>query len=321
MPDDAARIGVQEPAPVRTFAGWIKTRAAAFASEWVQPVTFDWQPVLAILLGAVALAPLTSLLPVLGWDWYFFVQGGWNATYPPWLSVAIAPLAVWDWRVGLALLNGLLLMTVAIATARETKGSSRRPFGAILLTLLTPPVFMLLWLGNVASLTLLGLVALPVGVPYTVLQPHLASWAILARRQWMLWGIGFFVLTLVVWGWWPGQVLGQLGSSLAHPLAMGWQILGWPVAVAGGVLLLLSNADPFRLIAAGAFLTPYLMPQHFVLLIPAIGRAEGKWRWLLWASAWLTLLPAMFLTTWSKYVAMLFPLAVWWVLRPAKHSP
>jgi len=298
----------------------MKTRIAAFASEWVQPAAFDWRSVVAILLGAVALMPLTWHLPMLGWDWYFFDQGGWNATYPPWLSVAIAPLATWDWRVGLALLNGLLLMTVAIATRRETRSNTRGPFGAILLALFTPPVFMLLWLGNVASLTLLGLVALPVGVPYAVLQPHLASWALLARRRWTLWGLAFFALTLVIWGWWPGDLLGRLGSSLAHPLAMGWQILGWPVPIVGAVLLLLSNADPLRLIAAGAFLTPYVMPQHFVLLIPAIGRVEGKWRWLLWASAWLTLLPAMFLAPWSKYAAMLFPLAVWWLLHPGKRS-
>jgi hypothetical protein len=40
---------------------------------------------------------------------------------------------------------------------------------------------MLLWQGHVVEVTLLGLIALPFGIPFATIQPHLTPWALLAR--------------------------------------------------------------------------------------------------------------------------------------------
>lgn len=167
----------------------------------------------------------------------------------------------------------------------------------------------------------MGIVALPLGIPWATVQPHLAPWALLARRSWTLWGLGFLTLTLIVWGPWPIQILTNVEGSLGQPIAMGWINLGWPILLVGLVLLPFTNADPLRLIAAGAFVAPYLMAVHLVLLLPAIGRVTGWRRVVLWLSAWLTLLPAMFYSDAAKLAAMIFPLAVWWLLRPAARTP
>ena len=119
------------------------------------------------------------------------------------------------------------------------------------MALLTPPVFMILWEGNIDGFVLLGLVALPLGVPLVMLKPTIAGWAVLARRQWFLWSVGFGLITLIVWRLWPLEMIGIFTTDYLHPMAMGWHNLGWPIAVIGIAMLLFTNADPIRLMAAG----------------------------------------------------------------------
>jgi hypothetical protein len=180
----------------------------------------------------------------------------------------------------------------------------------------TPIIPMLLWQGNVAGLVLLGFVGLPLMLPYLLLQPNLAIWAIVARRNWILWAAVFGIATLLIWGLWPPEFLQRAVGRATHPIAAGWQILGLPVLLIGLVMLVFTNADPLRLIAVGSFLTPYLMPVHLVVLLPALGRVQGIKRIIIWLCAWLTLLPPMFTTRESKWVMMIFPFVVWWLLRP-----
>lgn len=307
--------------PWERVVGAIRRRAAVYLAEWKQPAPFDWRAALWLCGGSLILLPLTTRLPALAYEWPLYRAGVFDATYPPWLQLAISPLAVWEWRTGAALLFGLLFMSVAIGTAREARGQSRGSMlGGVLLALVTAPVLMLLWEGNASILTLMGVVMLPLGVPWATVQPHLAPWALLARRSWTLWGLVFLALTLIVWGPWPIQILMNVEGSLGHPIAMGWINLGWPLLLIGLALLPFTNADPLRLIAVGAFIAPYLMAVHLVLLLPAIGRVTGWQRVALWLCAWLTLLPAMFYSDESKLAAMIFPLAVWWLLKPAAHA-
>lgn len=299
---------------------WLKYRIDTFRRDWVRDEPFDWRPTLAILISTIVLAPLVAQLPNLGFEWYHFDLGTYNVSYPPWMPAALSPLLVWEWRTGLALLTSLLLASTAIGAAREAKASGRASIlGAALLAVCTAPVLMLMWLGNAATVTLFGVIALPFGIPLATVQPHLGSWALLARRKWTIWGIVFLIFTFVVWGWWPSRYF-DLGFLLAHPIAMGWRNLGWPILVIGLILLVFSNADPLRLIAVGTFFAPYLMAVHLLLLTPAIGRTRGRARFILWLAAWLPLLVPMFATIWAKYLAMLFPLLVWWLLRPHKSD-
>jgi hypothetical protein len=313
------------------FENWrvrLRQRFDQLYQEWKQPAPFDWRSLLAIVVGAVLLLPLTLKLPFLGHDWfvYFYVLDkvpNINA-YPPWTLAALTPVRWSSGWFGFALLNGVLLMATAVATAREGKLFQRNSrLVAVVLAVLTPPIFMLMWQGNVAGLVLLGIVGLPWTVPYLLLQPNLGMWVVLARRQWTIAAVVLGILSLVIWGWWPPELLSTIANDaqrVTHPAAMGWQVLGWPVVAIGLLMLLNINLDPIRMLAVGAFITPYIMPVHMLLIIPAIGRVRGWERLTLWICSWLTLLPVMFTTPWSKYVAMVFPLLVWWYLRPRPQT-
>jgi hypothetical protein len=189
--------------------------------------------------------------------------------------------------------------------------------GAATLALLSPPVFILLWVVNIESLALFGSLFLPLGLPLILLKPHVYVWAILSRRKWMIWAAIFGAASLLIWGMWPLHVMESVSGRIQHPSAFGWSGVGLPMILIGALLLVFTNADPLRLMAAGSFLSPFLMPQHFVLLLPALGRVRGWKRLGLWAGAWLMAMPVMF-GEWMniKYLALGFPLLIWWMLRP-----
>lgn len=291
--------------------GWLKTDSDP-----------DWRSVLAVLAGALILWPLTDRLPMLGFDWRVYFWARDFRQYPPWIEWALAPLLALPWRQGLSALNALLLMTVAVSVARQvyrrservTQAVTNEALGAALLALLTPPVAVLLWVGNIESLALFGMLILPVGVMWVLLKPHLGVWMILARRSWLVWATVFGVITLVVWPLWPLRVGGSVAERIQHPSAFGWASLGWPMILIGGALFIFSPPEPLALMAAGSFLSPFLMPQHFVLMLPALGVARGRKRLALWAAAWLLLIPLMFNGP-IKALALGFPLMVWWVIK------
>ena len=87
--------------------------------------------------------------------------------------------------------------------------------------------------------------------------------------------------------------------------------------VAGVLLLSITDRDPWRLMAAGSFISPYVMPYHYYLLLPALGRVSGPRRIVLWLAFFLPLLATGFRTPASKYLCLLLPLGVWAFLAPS----
>ena len=294
----------------------MKQRLDIFLKDWKRHEPFDWKAVCACLVGGLVLWPLVDRLPALGLDWFtFFYPRIFDGLYPPWTETILFPFAQIPWRASFSLMNSLMFMIVAVATAREARVyplASR--LGASVMAITTAPLLILLWQGNIDGLVLLGYVAFPPGVVLSLIKPTIAGWAILARRQWMLWGLGFGVLSIIVWGFWPASLRDVFDYRYYHPMAMGWQNLGWPVALLGLILLVFTNADPLRLMAAGSFLSPYVMPNHYLVLLPALGRVHGWRRWLLWGWAWVVGLVPGFVGI-TRYIALGFPLAVWWLLR------
>jgi hypothetical protein len=113
---------------------YLKAHFAAFIVEWKKPTPLDWKALLACIVGGIALVPLTIRLPVLGHDWfvYFFIMDRLPPTstysihnYPVWTHTALLPFTQGSGWSGLALLNGLLFMTAAVAAAREVRNGSR----------------------------------------------------------------------------------------------------------------------------------------------------------------------------------------------------
>ncbi len=252
-----------------------------------------------ILLGGILLAPLVGQLPMLGWDW-FFVYYGHNPDasrmYPPFARLFIKLFTWMDWRQSLGLLNALTLMTLAVATWQQG-----RRYSSILLALLTPPVVFLLWIGHADALVLLG--ALTGIIPLALIKPNITFWSLLRSRAYIAWTAIFIVATLILWPSWPARML---MASLTHEAAFGWIVTGWPVALLGLVLLLGAGNDPYRLMASGALVSPYLMPYHMAVLVPVIGKVHGYRRLLIWGSTWLLVL-GVGIGGWAKYLNLVFP--------------
>ncbi|MEJ2601460.1 MAG: hypothetical protein P8Z00_24260 [Anaerolineales bacterium] len=261
-----------------------------------------------ILLGGLLLSPLVARLPVLGWDWYFFIYRnnpdfnilGPNSAYPPYAPIFLDALTWMDWRTSLAILNSLTLVTVAVATWRN--GGK---YGSIVLALFTPPFFYLFWTGLPDGLSLLGLIT---GfVPLALIKPQLTFFSMFGNKKLLAWTVIFLVLSLIIWPLWPLK-LGQ--ASFGHSAAFGWEKAGWPVLVLGLLLLAGAGKHTYRLMAAGLLISPFLMPYNFSVLLPVIGEARGWRKVVIWAFAWLTLLGVGM--PWPvKYLNLLFPIAAY----------
>lgn len=306
------------------------TPATQHSTVWRTP---DWRLALAMLVGGLLLALPLSRIAFAGHDWvaYFavapdpvFPQQP-NPSYPPWvLSIVLRPLTELPPRTGLALVNGLTLACLTLLTYRlaRVQFPDQRVSAVVgvLLTALNPLVWMLMWLGTVDSLMLLGLAALPFGVPLLLLKFHISGWALLGSRRDMLWGVGLGIVSLLIWGLWPMGILSAYNrpdQPPPHPLLMGWQTTGPLFVLPGLILFLLCDRDPLRLIAAGTFITPYIMPYHFSILLPALGRLRGWRQVLLWFISLLLPVTSGLTSLELKRACFLFPLLVWLLLAPS----
>lgn len=263
---------------------------------------------LMITVGAILLFPLVSQLPMLGHDWYFFFyqnDPNYNlisakSAYPPWDRYIISLFTWMNWRSSLAFLHSLTITSIAIGTWQQ-KGR----YGSILLALLSPPLWILLWIGHPDGLVIFGLVT---GlIPIALIKPQLSIWAYLSNRIALLWVSAFLILTLIAWPLWP---LRMLQATFYHEAAFGWAEMGWPIFAVGLVLLLMAGNQPYRLIAAGFLVTPYLMPYNLPVLLPIIGQAKGWRKMALWATTWLVPLGIGGMGHW-KYLSLVFPVTAY----------
>jgi hypothetical protein len=275
---------------------------------------------LVVLVGGLILTPLIMQLPLLGFDWQacFEAEGSFlpplgdcYAQYPPWTPFILRPWTILPWRVGLSFQLGMMLMAVAVSTA---KGAFRYA-EAVVLALFTPPILWLLWLGQIDGLALWGLMFMPFGILWALTKPNITVWALFARWQWVAVAAVVGIVSVLIWGWWPETLLAARSHCTQHPAAMGWVNTGWPVLVLGLLLFPFSGSDPLRLMASGALLMPFVMPYHFMMLLPALGRVRSYRRWFLWGLAWTTAAVPAF-GGWTKYLALSFPIAVWILVSP-----
>ena len=235
---------------------------------------------LLILVGAIVIYPIVTRLPLLGWDWFFFFNANNPAfnilsnhnAYPPFAKYIIQLFTWMDWRTSLGLLNAISIMTVSIATWKNDG-----KYKEIILALTMPPLWFLMWVGHPDGLVLLGLVT---GiVPLVLMKPILSIFGTLSNRKLFAWSVMLILLSLVIW---PGWLNSLRFATIGHETAIGWADSGWFLIILGMFLILGAGSDPYRLMAAGCFLTPYLMPYHMVLIIPLIGKARGWRQIIIW---------------------------------------
>jgi hypothetical protein len=280
----------------------------------------DWWALLATLVGGGVCALLVYRAPFLGHDWMVaFASEVVDAQYPPWVTLLLRPLTSLPPRTGLAIVNGLTLSSVSVLAyryGRHTFPETRAPaILALIFALLNPIPWMLLWLGQIEAMVTVGLTVLPIGIPLLFAKPHMGPWAALGSRRDLLCMILLLVISLGIWGLWPRSVLAHVYTHrIPHPTSIGWRTIHPILGLIGVVLLLATPRDPLRLIAAGTLISPFVMPYHYYILLPALGRTRGYRQLALWLISWTTIAAVGIQTVAVKAIAATFPGLVWVLL-------
>lgn len=278
-----------------------------------------WKMYLPLAICALALWPAFRLLPWFhggDWEYFFYARSEYNifapniSMYPPYavdfirLVIALLP----DWRDSLALLHALTVTALAFGVWQAGGG-----YGAMLLALASPVTLYLIKIGQLDGLVLLGVVT---GfTPLVLFKPQIAAWSLLrSPRQWLA-GIGLVGLSLIVWpNWWTRLIT---NTYFGYADNFGWRALGWPLFFVGLALLAGAGRNPYRLMAAGCFLSPYVLPYHLILLLPMLGQMRTRRARV---GAWLAtfgILPALIWHGAARWLMVLIPLIFYW----AEYAP
>ena len=238
-------------------------------------VALTWLLLIAVFTAAACFLPCQ--LP-LAFDWLHFFENAHNipAFYPPWTGLVLRWL---PWP----LLIGVTLSTYAIAVMRRARSlaSAAAAFFAM-------PLWWALFLGQLDGLALLGVIGLPWLVPLALLKPQVAGFAILARRKYLVVAVVFLLASLAIWGLWPLDLVGyytEHANATKWPQYIGLGLGGLPLALI--ILWAVPGWDADKLMLAGAFIVPTLIPYQLLPLMPAIARLPGWLAWIVALSSWL----------------------------------
>jgi hypothetical protein len=282
---------------------WNKIDALLFPSIPGQYRTLSlWQYLLFASLGVVIFSFIGLFLPAagfIGYDWVYNFSTGrrglYLAYYPPW--VVYLPYLTWPGLIGFTF-TGLALALY-----------QRRASPLVMaIAFLTFPVVWVVFLGQIEGVILFGLTGLPWLVPLATIKPQVSYLAFLARKEYLLALLVWLVISIVVWGLWPLDIIQiSIFSSLGEPHDIHLWPWSLPVVI---ILLWLSRGDMDLLMLAGTFILPYLHPYHYFLVVPALARVEKNVAVLAAIVSWLPLL-ANWLGPWTWFLGHLFPLLLW----------
>lgn len=165
-------------------------------------------------------------------------------------------------------------------------------------------------------------VLLPWIMPLILLRPQLAGFALLARRNWFIVGAVWLALSIVIWGWWPPNLLLKVAPELKVAQPQNVSLFPWSIVF---VLPMLwwSQKDPDMLMAAGSFIAPSVIPYYYMVLMPSLARLPVKYAMLCWASSFLPLTANYFGPAWWL-TGNVFPLMIWlglWQQRKFARPP
>jgi hypothetical protein len=238
-------------------------------------ISIVWLVLSAVFTAAACFLPCK--LP-LAFDWLHFFENAHNipAFYPPW-TCYVCRLLTWP------LLIGLTLSTYAVAVMKRA-----RSVASAIAAFATMPFWWCLFLGQLDGLALLGVLGLPWLVPLALLKPQVACWAILARRKSLIVAVCFVLLSCLIWGFWPTQMFTysiERVDPLRWPQQIGLGLWGLPLALI--VLWAVPGWTEDKLMMAGAFVTPALIPYQLLPLMPAIARLPWWLAWIVALTSWL----------------------------------
>jgi hypothetical protein len=239
-----------------------------------------WIVLFAMFYVALRLVPLDQ--PLLFYDWRVVFRGAESLPhYPPW---------TW-WIVRLLDLPALLAITLAsYAVAVLIRARSA---ASAALTFLCLPLWWTMFLGQLEGFALLGVLGLPWLVPLVLMKPLVAAFALLSRWKWTVIALGFGVASLLVFGLWPIDLIAY-NLSVWEPWQqnIGLGLFGLPLFAL--LVWKMPRDDEDWWMLAGSTLLPYLIPYHWLPLMPAAARLPWYWTlavaltsWLTFASNWL----------------------------------
>ena len=221
-------------------------------------VALTWLLLTAVFTAATCFLPCQ--LP-LAFDWLHFFENAHNipAYYPPWTGLVLRWL---PWP----LLIGLTLSTYTIAVVRRARSGA-----SAVSAFITFPLWWCLFLGQIDGLVLLGVMGLPWLTPLALMKPQVACFAILAKRKYLIVAVCFVLLSCLIWGLWPLDMMGYhtgRTGGLGHASYIGLGLRGIPLAILA--LCLIPGWTKDKLMVAGTFVTPALIPYQLLLLMPMI---------------------------------------------------
>jgi hypothetical protein len=164
-------------------------------------------------------------------------------------------------------------------------------------------------LGTQPQIGLALLLLLPWVVPLVLLRPQLAAFVLLARRNWLIVGVGWMLLSIIIWGVWPPQLLLKVTPELKIAQPQNVSLFPWSLLFALPMLWW-SRHDVDMLMANGSFIAPSVIPYYYMILLPSLARLPRKLALLCWASSFLPLTANYFGPAWWL-TGNVFPLLIW----------
>ncbi len=163
---------------------------------------------IATIVGGLLIAPLLRDQPFLGFDWVVsFSQHIFDMDYPPWVCLMLRPLTALPSRTGLIILQGLAFSSVSLLTyriARQTFPDNRLPAViGVILVLISPYPWLVFWAGQIEVMVIIGIMAMPFGIPLLFAKPNLGIWIVFRSRRDIFLTLGFVLISFVIWGLWP----------------------------------------------------------------------------------------------------------------------
>jgi hypothetical protein len=238
-----------------------------------------------------------TFLPA-GFDWrIFFSKGTVPSFWVPWVEPILKV-------INLPALFALTIMGIGLRTLRY-----RQAVTPLLLAIVSLPTLWVLFLGNLDGLILVGLLLLPWGVPLVLIKPQIAAFALLARWKWLIAAVIWFVISIMIWGLWPLEMLVVFEPGWKEEWVQDITLFPWGLIIALP-LLWFSRGDEDLLMAAGSLATPHLFPYHFIVLMPAIARMSMFWMLLTWLLSWSPLM-ANWLGPWAWHLGNLMSVSIW----------
>lgn len=266
-----------------------------------QKLLLGWILIYIIMVGVGALMNVPGSDWVHHWEPRFEIDA-----YPPWVRILLFFLP------SLPFLSGLTL-TALIYVLKSRQANLWHYLAAFT----SMPLFWTLWLGQIDAVPMLGLALLPWGIPLVLIKPQVAAWYV-----WVWWRyrmdkwkiflgcIAFFLLTVLIWGWWPGHFTEPAAFRTVYDLSA-WKI-HWILGVIFLIGALLEN-DPDRAAALGALGAPYIQGASYLVLVPVMTRLKGWQLFFVWLTTWASA-AAIVLGDSARTLALLFPLSLWAVL-------